>query len=149
MKKKILVALFQKSYYPCINKLPPKMKHLLVSLMLLAIIVTCAKPKEESPQLEQTTINILKQKPSDGVILDVRTPQEFSKGHVQGAVNLDFLAEPSEELKGLDKNQKYYVYCAGGVRSGKMVTQMKEMGFSKLVDLNDGFSSWEGPVSIN
>ena len=52
------------------------------------------------------------------VILDVRTPAEFSAGHIPGAVNLDYNA-PDFQAKAaaLDKSKTYLVHCAVGGRS--------------------------------
>ncbi len=48
----------------------------------------------------------------DGVIiLDIRTPDEFQRGHLKGAVNIDYLAEDyAEKLAELDKEKTYLVH---------------------------------------
>lgn len=64
-----------------------------------------------------------------GVILDVRTPDEFFGGRVPGALNvpLDRLGSAS-----LDKAKKYYVYCHSGARSSAACDYLKKQGYDCL-----------------
>lgn len=76
------------------------------------------------------------------VLLDVRTPAEFASGHLTGARNIDFY-NPAfvSELRKLDKNASYFVYCRSGSRSGQTLTLMKKEGFAKVTDLTGGIAS--------
>ncbi|TGE28759.1 rhodanese-like domain-containing protein [Hymenobacter metallicola] len=69
------------------------------------------------------------------VVLDVRTPEEYATGHLQGAQNLNF-RDPNFPtlLAGLDTTQTYVLYCASGNRSGKAAGLLQEKGFRKLVN---------------
>ena len=52
------------------------------------------------------------------VILDVRTPQEFASGHIEGAINLDYNVPTfKNDLNGLDKTKIYLIYCRTSRRS--------------------------------
>lgn len=78
------------------------------------------------------------------VILDVRTPKEFEKGHIQGATNMNFFADDFDQQLGkLDKNKSYLVYCASGGRSSDARDKMKEMQFKSVYQLDGGFKDWE------
>lgn len=69
----------------------------------------------------------------DAVIIDVRTPEEFATGHLEGAVNIDVQsAEFAEQIMQLDKDGEYFVYCRSGNRSGQAIAQMSQMGFAEL-----------------
>ena len=65
--------------------------------------------------------SLIEQRKSDGlVILDVRTAMEFSDGHINGAVNLDYKDESfREKLSALDTSATYVVYCRSGRRSAE------------------------------
>lgn len=77
------------------------------------------------------------------VILDVRTPEEFSRGRIEGAVNLDYYSEYfREELDRLDKNKTYVIYCRTGMRSGHVFEMMKEMGFKAVYQISGGIERW-------
>ncbi len=77
--------------------------------------------------------------PSDfSMIIDVRTPEEWATGHVDGAVRIgiadtDFAAQ----LDDLDKGADYYIYCRSGNRAGQAIEYMKSVGFSGTL-LNGG-----------
>lgn len=77
------------------------------------------------------------------VILDVRTPGEFSAGHISGAVNLDYNARDfQEQAAALDKRKTYLVHCATGVRSARACAKLSRLGFPNLFNLPGGFKAW-------
>ena len=64
-------------------------------------------------------------------IIDVRTPDEFTGGHLKGAVNIDVEgANFNAEVSKLDVNGNYVVYCHSGRRAGIAIDNMKSLGFS-------------------
>ena len=77
------------------------------------------------------------------IVLDVRTPGEFSSGHIAGAKNIDFNSNNFEdEIYRLDKNRVYLVYCQSGIRSSRALLMMKDKGFKSLKNLDGGLSKW-------
>ncbi len=75
------------------------------------------------------------------VIIDVRTPEEFNSGHVQGALNIpvespDFAAQ----VGALDPTSTYAIYCRSGNRSAVATAEMATMGFVNVYDLDGGFT---------
>ncbi|KXK26026.1 MAG: Thiosulfate sulfurtransferase PspE precursor [candidate division WS6 bacterium OLB20] len=77
------------------------------------------------------------------VILDIRTPEEYSDGHIAGAQNVDFYAESFTELiSRLDRNVPYKIYCNSGNRSAMAVELMKELGFTDVTELSGGIQAW-------
>jgi rhodanese-related sulfurtransferase len=78
------------------------------------------------------------------VILDIRTPGEFAKGHIKGAVNIDYMANDfAAKLSALDKDRKYLMHCQSGGRSGKSLPKFKELGFKTVFHLDAGFAGWQ------
>ena len=81
---------------------------------------------------------------SPGVtIVDVRTPQEFADGHIEGAVNIpvelpDFMDRVSE----LDPSGTYAVYCRSGNRSQPAVAGMSSIGINGIYELESGTTGW-------
>ena len=73
-------------------------------------------------------------------ILDVRKKSEFLSEHVIEAENapLDFL---NESMAQINRNQTYYVHCAGGYRSMIFVSALRARGFDNLVDVRGGFKA--------
>lgn len=81
--------------------------------------------------------------PADLVILDVRTPDEFAEGHLEGAVLLDFYEDDfADELAALDPSVPYLLYCRSGNRSGQTAVLMEELGFTDVADVDGGIVSW-------
>jgi rhodanese-related sulfurtransferase len=70
------------------------------------------------------------------ILIDVRTPEEFSAGHVQGARNLDLTGGAFEAaLPGLDPGASYVLYCRSGNRSAQAAALMASAGFTTVSDL--------------
>ncbi len=83
--------------------------------------------------------------PDDLVVLDVRTPEEFAEGHLEGAVLVDFYAADfAEQLAALDTDVPYLVYCRSGNRSGQALGVMEQLGFASAVDVDGGIVAWTG-----
>lgn len=81
--------------------------------------------------------------PENLVILDVRTPEEFAEGHLEGAIMIDFYRDDfTELLAGLDPDVPYLLYCRSGNRSGQTAAAMTELGFSDVADIDGGIVSW-------
>ena len=58
--------------------------------------------------------------PTGAIILDVRTPEEYAAGHLDGAKLLDFNAgEVTEAIPNLDPDADYLIYCRSGNRAGQ------------------------------
>jgi phage shock protein E len=91
--------------------------------------------------------------PSDLVVLDVRTPEEFAEGHLDGAVLVDFYdADFAEQLAALDPDVPYLMYCRSGNRSGQALGVMEQLGFSSVADVGGGILAWTAaglPVSAD
>ncbi len=72
----------------------------------------------------------------DSIFIDVRTPEEFAAGHLDGAL-LYNVQDPAFDAKiaDLDPSIPYVVYCRSGNRSAQAVERMKAAGFTDLTDL--------------
>lgn len=65
------------------------------------------------------------------ILLDVRTPAEFSGGHIPGSLNIP-LQELHTKLKKLDKNKTIITCCASGMRSASARKLLLENGFPNV-----------------
>jgi rhodanese-related sulfurtransferase len=78
-------------------------------------------------------------------ILDVRTPGEYSSGHIKGALLADW--NNKEEFKRrvvfIDKNKPVYVYCLAGGRSAAAAEKMRAEGYEKVYELKGGINAWK------
>lgn len=87
---------------------------------------------------------IIESSPDDLVVLDVRTPEEYAAGHLEGATLIDFY-EPgfAEQIAALDPGVPYVVYCRSGNRSGETTALMDELGFASVADVDGGILAWD------
>ena len=77
-------------------------------------------------------------------VLDVRSAGEFREGALPKAVNISIGDEAFEaKATALDKKKPVLVYCAGGLRSRKAVTKLKELGFENIQHIHRGYMSWK------
>ena len=79
-----------------------------------------------------------------GFLLDVRTPREFSRGHIEGSVNieLDELRDRLDEIP-VSKNTPIYVICRQGLRAYVAVKILQGHGFKKLYNLSGGYTTYK------
>ncbi|MFM1964362.1 MAG: hypothetical protein RL134_87 [Actinomycetota bacterium] len=78
------------------------------------------------------------------VIIDVRTPEEFNSGHLQGALNIPVESPDfANQVSALDPTATYAIYCRSGRRSAVATAEMGSMGFLHLYDLEGGFADLE------
>jgi rhodanese-related sulfurtransferase len=77
------------------------------------------------------------------VILDVRTPEEFSEEHIENAINIDFFSETfRKDVDKLSKMKTYVIYCRSGTRSGQALDIMAELNFAEVHNIPDGIVGW-------
>ncbi len=72
-----------------------------------------------------------------GIIIDVRTKQEYNSGHLKITdAQYDFLnGEFQNQIANLDKNKTYYLYCRSGNRSGQAARIMRNEGFTNVFNI--------------
>jgi rhodanese-related sulfurtransferase len=78
------------------------------------------------------------------VVLDVRSPEEFAKGHIPGAVNAD-INSPDFAVKAaqFDKKQTILVNCHAGSRGAIASAELARLGFKTVCNLDGGLDAWE------
>jgi phage shock protein E len=107
--------------------------------LLLAVVAApaCATPTIDGAAAQQLVTK------NGALLLDVRTPEEFGSGHVEGALNVpvQVLAEQLSTLPA-KKDQDVVVYCRSGARSARAASILKDAGFTKVHDLG-GMSNWK------
>lgn len=86
------------------------------------------------------------------LLVDVREPEEYSKGHIKNAMNiprgvLEFRISPSypdlvPELT--DKTTEMILYCRSGARSALAAQTLGLLGYQSVASMSGGFLAWEG-----
>lgn len=103
------------------------------SIALVAIstiaLGACSSSDASSSRVDAAVI-------AESMIIDVRTPEEYVAGHLDGATLIDIKdASFDAKMAELDPNASYIIYCRSGNRSAQAVERMKEAGFTNLTDL--------------
>jgi phage shock protein E len=107
---------------------------------------TVSVPPPESGKVVKLTPEqgaaLVKDDPA-AVVIDVRTPEEFAQGHIEGARNINLEgATFTTDVGALDKSATYVVYCHSGNRSGVATKEMVAEGFTRVYDLG-GIQAWQ------
>lgn len=120
------------------------MKWLNFSLVFLMLswLVACQANGQSAVSVQEFQKK-LQENSSKAQRIDVRTPQEFASGHLEGFQNLN-ISDPSfqNKISQLDKNKPVFVYCAVGGRSANAAQQLKKLGFSQVYDMRGGINAW-------
>ncbi len=95
------------------------------------------------------------------VLIDVREPEEFERGHLPGAINIPRgllemkadLESPVKDARLSDRGLAVVTYCTGGIgaRSALSAQVLKRMGFLNAACLEGGLQAWKtlgGPVEL-
>ena len=70
---------------------------------------------------------------SDPFIIDVRTTQEYESGYIENSLNIEW--QNIETIpNAIKKNDKIYVYCRSGNRSGKAAVILEKIGFTNVIN---------------
>ena len=118
----------------------------LVLLCALASLTVLAACEGEVPSASSGTISadaLISSPPEGLLILDVRTADEFSAGHIQDAVNVphDQLEARLEDLGG-KTDQPIVVYCERGGRAAQAESVLAAAGYSTVLHLEGDMSGW-------
>ncbi len=76
-------------------------------------------------------------------VIDVRTSDEFSEGHIKDAKNIDIMSPDfAAKLGALDKTKPVLVHCQAGGRSTRSLPTFEKLGFTEVYHLDGGMNDW-------
>lgn len=79
---------------------------------------------------------------TDGAaLIDVRSPEEFASGHIEGARNIPVGEIGARSAEVGDKDAVVVVYCRSGMRSAQAKSTLESEGFTQVHNLG-GMSRW-------
>ena len=82
---------------------------------------------------------------SGAVLLDVRTPQEYSEGHIPGSKNIPLQTLDRISSVVENKDSELFVYCYSGARSRQAAAALGQMGYTNVRDIG-GIAAYQGKV---
>lgn len=124
------------------------------TMMVLAILTAgCSNAqseKKDGPILRDVSnveFQQLMNSLDGALLLDVRTPEEWEEGHLEGAAHVDYWGDEkafAKAMNSIPRDRPVLVYCAGGGRSGLTAKELAAAGHQEVYNLENGISGWEG-----
>lgn len=125
------------------------MKNSLVIILLAAIIGIITGCQSATKPEQQNIINVNARDASQIIesktptIIDIRTPNEYSEGHLQNSVNIDYYsADFKTRLSKMDREVPVFVYCKSGMRTRSSLEVFRVLGFKEVYVLSSGLNDW-------
>lgn len=122
---------------------------LILMLQIIAAVLLlsgCGTGSASYNQISQDEAMQMMQKESDYLIVDVRRPDEFAEGHIEGAINVPNETIEDEMPAELpDKDQILLIYCRSGNRSKDASQKLADMGYTRVYEFG-GINTWKGEI---
>lgn len=87
-------------------------------------------------------VDAVEARPTSAVLLDVREPEEYARGHLPGALNIP-QAELATRLSEIPRDRSIIVVCQVGQRSLRAAQFLKQMDFGEVMNLQGGTAAWQ------
>ena len=119
------------------------MKKLFLIFFVVYSLSSCAQETKQHQLISQEKFSKISTKEIQ--LLDVRTPQEYQQGYIEGAVLINFFDSDfvTKVNSRFNKNKPLYIYCAVGGRSNRAAKKLISVGFELVYDLKGGFNKWK------
>lgn len=94
-------------------------------------------------QVSPTELTMLVNR-QDGVVVDIRSEDEFKKGHITGARQITASQIAEQKLAGLEKQKDapIIVVCQAGMTAQKSAAVLAKQGFTNVAVLQGGMGAW-------
>jgi len=122
----------------------------LISAVLIAVVASCGLQSTTDIPINNVDVNTARDLVTQNktvIVLDVRTPEEYAIGHIEGALNINIAeADFSKRVSKLDRDKTYIIHCSANVKNGrsaKSLEIMSSFGFDKLLNMEGGIIAWE------
>ena len=115
---------------------------LAIAAMLIHSMVKDKISGIKSVDTQEATLLINKQ---DALVIDIRTREEFQKGHIINAKNITLSQIEKGTLTGIENHKQtpIIVVCASGTRSSGAASKLVKAGFTQVNNLFSGMGGWE------
>ncbi len=116
------------------------MRILYILLVAIVLQMGCSQEKVDDMPITEFEQEMLK----NGILVDVRTAEEFEAGHLENAKNIDWYNPAfADQFKNYENEDTIYVYCKMGGRSAKAKEKLKLMGYTHVVNLEGGYEAFK------
>lgn len=117
---------------------------LLIVAFVSPVVTSCSAQQTGFPKIAPQDLLKKIESGNPPYIVDVRSPKEYVRGHVPGAVNIPYrrISDHLEQLRSQEQ-RGIVVYCAVGGRTRVAKQVLSEAGFRKVFHLDGDMSGWE------
>lgn len=92
---------------------------------------------------------VAKMNDSDTIVIDVREPEEFLKGHIETAINTPLGNLPTHLAKlEAHKNKPILIACQNSTRSASAGKLLTKAGFEQVFVITGGMQAWENDYKL-
>ena len=118
----------------------------IATCIVIVLLIGCGKQVQSMQTLAQSEFATLVEE-GECQILDVRTTDEYAKGHLKKSINIDFkLPNFAERCAAiLEKRKVVAIYCRSGKRSNAAGRILSDMGYD-VREMGGGILEWKGKV---
>lgn len=118
-------------------------KYAFLLLAMFGLALSCTQPRTEGTLLSANAFSEKLQATPNAQLIDIRTPEEYAKGHLPNAVNIDWYdASFGDKVDKLDPTKPVFIYCLSGGRSAEAAALLRITNFTKVYDLEGGILKW-------
>lgn len=116
---------------------------MLVIFLSIFSLNACSKGQNGNSKLSAKEFSQKITETPSAVIVDVRTPAEFSKGHLKNAKNINWNDDNfQKQISEVEKSKPVFVYCLSGGRSSSAASKMRSLGFKEVYEMDGGMMQW-------
>ncbi len=123
------------------------MRSLWFVILVTIVSISCSNSQSQTTKTSLSVTEFaskLEEMPTVALV-DVRTPEEFSKGHLKNAVNYNWSGNDFEkQVAKLEKSKPVFIYCLSGSRSSAAARKMRSAGFKHVYEMEGGLMKWRG-----
>ncbi len=115
---------------------------LIAGKILYSVLRTTETSKAQYKKISAASAKQIMDSNKAYILLDVRTEEEFSEGHIKEAILIpDYELSEKAKTELPDKNAKILVYCRSGRRSAGSAKTLVKMGYTDVLDFG-GIIDW-------
>ena len=97
---------------------------------------------ELAPSISPSNLHERREAGTAPVVIDVRTPEEYSQGHIPGAVNIPY-DQIAERISEVEAPNGVALYCMVGPRARKGEEALRDSGYAPILHLEGGMAAWQ------